>query len=79
MDLREGPDANFYEITILADMLLAIAISLVSIYGFFSIGRATEPCRKHLSLSEFRWPCSPPLDLSSDSRGIGPIARGSRP
>ncbi len=35
MDLREGPDANFYEITVLADMLLAIGISLVSIFGIF--------------------------------------------
>jgi len=35
MDLREGPDANFYEITVLTDMLLAIGISLVSIYGIF--------------------------------------------
>jgi hypothetical protein len=35
MDLREGPDANFYEITVLADMLLAIGVSLVSIFGIF--------------------------------------------
>jgi len=35
LDLREGPDANFYEIAVLADMLLAIGVSLVSIYGIY--------------------------------------------
>jgi len=34
---------------------------------------------KHLSSSEFRWPCALRHWTTSDSRGIGPIARGLRP
>ena len=33
MDLREGPDANFFESIVLIAMMLGIAVSLVSIYG----------------------------------------------
>ena len=34
-DLREGPDADTYEIAVLVDMLLAVSVSLVSIYGIY--------------------------------------------